>query len=1579
MLVVGVLIQLIIMVGFAAGGEVKWQFIEEGKNCNAGCEAMELRCIEDEWGTSEKHFLEVLQITKETCKEVIGGGFFDAPVKTASGICSWDAPEQIWNAEDATISDRRCYRAPAVNSRRFCPCSTDPFAGIAAWGSDNWILHDQPTKVTVGISTANVLATYFTDSYYVYREDHGTIWLETGNTDYRLKNPAKWYQTSNATVVAAASNDVVNFVAYDDGSVYSWKTGEPQDLPYISTVDLPEVSIPTKWLSGPIWYEAYWTKEPDFGDKIPADIKEKLSTSVIHSVSSTRAAFAVLLQNGEILTWGDEESGGHVPKIKEPAIQLFATRAAFTALLRSGRVVSWGHGLLGGHNPYQHLIKDTISVFATSGAFTAMTTDFKIHTWGGKDLGGKITPADILVRDLFGMCPTAYEMMKTKDECQQAALTENLVVDFIVDTGKVNIPGGCYVNSNEGDYHWNDNIDADYCILSKPAFPLFIRPTDAGLQFVFDNSSQCIQECCARKHDCAASVFLTHSDPRYIDGNETVEDYDYENCFLYTERESSLILNMTGDPLQYTGVPIKWGQPPYVITNRPVIETFIKDYNVSRVCSALPSTRNSTVFQRNPNQPVVGVYANKYSFLAIREAGPLIWPYSARQPVFNGLEGVVADTKKSVFSSGDMFLIPGNNKYHSIYSVGGPNFWTNEINKQSPVNVEDDMEITAVRTGNTSMAVSQNTSSDIPGSVSKAFTHVISSRPESLQMFNEISGVACYWSGVLMANGSVYHILQGLKHRRLYSREQCARICINTPQCTGFEYPLDGTYCAPWLNGHCSNKTMLETHTSFLYYELFLLKSMTEEFNTSESKDYNLIANSNKCNIETNLGEVILTAAPVASRLNCESLCSQTLQCHAFEYFAGNGSVVNCKLFARYKTSPGITPSPQSTVKPSCWSKSISIVRNVNIPPEPCTEISVRFENTNEVFVFPCTFTKFDNGTYRHVITWESNNPTQKVPSQYQWSTSSGDPADDPVKWRLTITDVNGRTATVEHQHGDKDLTTRRDIITPRTRNEDLPWMTIPHDKLVEGYALSYTFEILERRGKFWYHPQLNTFCDVNTYSKWYPEQHYTFVEDIYSVTDCARLCEKLIQKECRSFAYPHNNTLNQCALYFDETCIRDEWRYREKLNPLDRTILWVYRPGTDMYVLSQLPKINALHARDSYLNQHIYNNFTVAGGKIAATTVDAFAVNNKVTNSIEVFGDVADGGNASNLVLGQDSYLNTSEPNGVSVVVAGARSFLLTSYGVNRVECVDLYCTPPLDYNNNQLLEAASAPVDWDFTAVMSTMPGDLKFPGNPQLCFDNHPSSWSYDDYKCVCLATPSFSFGKADPCTSIDTGISNVSWLCVIPAVGCMVLILVEVSYRHNEHRRRILGLIEMYLLHASNDERIALNGMLAANKGYETSLLQTLIPGYMDRAGEVKLFLLWQFRLDRRHSNHRKLLPCDLIKTVQAFAFGPTSLRQYRNPPVCVVFFYFFYVTFFYSHNVKSKTKQITPLGYLVSKLVKLARITNLYGGHSRVSVEVDEDEEYSNRTQDNAVYYGDEFPKDMTAPLFFDTPYKEVSV
>ena len=71
----------------------------------------------------------------------------------------------------------------------------------------------------------------------------------------------------------------------------------------------------------------------------------------VQAIQATRRAFAAILGNGSVVTWGDDEDGGDSSAVQEQlrsvqAIQ--ATRRAFAAILGNGSVVTWGDVELGG-------------------------------------------------------------------------------------------------------------------------------------------------------------------------------------------------------------------------------------------------------------------------------------------------------------------------------------------------------------------------------------------------------------------------------------------------------------------------------------------------------------------------------------------------------------------------------------------------------------------------------------------------------------------------------------------------------------------------------------------------------------------------------------------------------------------------------------------------------------------------------------------------------------------------------------------------------------------------------------------------------------------------------------------------------------------------------------------------------------------------------------------------------------------------------------------------------------------------------------------------------------------------------
>ena len=77
--------------------------------------------------------------------------------------------------------------------------------------------------------------------------------------------------------------------------------------------------------------------------------RDKL-TGVKH-IQSTAAAFAAIMEDGSVVTWGNAYRGGHSSAVQDQlkgVEQIQATGGAFAAILEDGSVVTWGAARYGG-------------------------------------------------------------------------------------------------------------------------------------------------------------------------------------------------------------------------------------------------------------------------------------------------------------------------------------------------------------------------------------------------------------------------------------------------------------------------------------------------------------------------------------------------------------------------------------------------------------------------------------------------------------------------------------------------------------------------------------------------------------------------------------------------------------------------------------------------------------------------------------------------------------------------------------------------------------------------------------------------------------------------------------------------------------------------------------------------------------------------------------------------------------------------------------------------------------------------------------------------------------------------------
>ena len=111
----------------------------------------------------------------------------------------------------------------------------------------------------------------------------------------------------------------------------------------------------------------------------------------------SRAAFAVVLGDGSVVTWGSASAGGASRAVQDQlknVQQIQASDSAFAAILADGSVVTWGDADFGGDsNAVQDQLKNVQQIQASSSAFAAILADGSVVTWGDVDFGGDSSAA----------------------------------------------------------------------------------------------------------------------------------------------------------------------------------------------------------------------------------------------------------------------------------------------------------------------------------------------------------------------------------------------------------------------------------------------------------------------------------------------------------------------------------------------------------------------------------------------------------------------------------------------------------------------------------------------------------------------------------------------------------------------------------------------------------------------------------------------------------------------------------------------------------------------------------------------------------------------------------------------------------------------------------------------------------------------------------------------------------------------------------------------------------------------------------------------------------------------------------
>ncbi|OLP88832.1 Protein CfxQ [Symbiodinium microadriaticum] len=124
----------------------------------------------------------------------------------------------------------------------------------------------------------------------------------------------------------------------------------------------------------------------------------------VQEIQASERAFAAILGDGSVVTWGDAAFGGDSRAVQGQLTnvqQIQASLRAFAAILGDRTVVTWGHADFGGDSSaVQGQLNNVQQILACSFAFAARLGDGSVVTWGDAAFGGDSRAVQVQLRNV---------------------------------------------------------------------------------------------------------------------------------------------------------------------------------------------------------------------------------------------------------------------------------------------------------------------------------------------------------------------------------------------------------------------------------------------------------------------------------------------------------------------------------------------------------------------------------------------------------------------------------------------------------------------------------------------------------------------------------------------------------------------------------------------------------------------------------------------------------------------------------------------------------------------------------------------------------------------------------------------------------------------------------------------------------------------------------------------------------------------------------------------------------------------------------------------------------------------------
>eukprot|EP00754_Rhynchopus_humris_P028277 Rhum_TRINITY_DN15145_c13_g1::Rhum_TRINITY_DN15145_c13_g1_i1::g.138785::m.138785 len=399
----------------------------------------------------------------------------------------------------------------------------------------------------------------------------------------------------------------------------------------------------------------------------------------VHSVHATRAAFAALLANGTVWTWGDKAVGGSMPFAVDTAVSLSANRESFSALLRNGSVAAWGNPAFYADAPTSAnddaRVKTAVGLFANAGAHAVLRVQLglrdrtpvrlsELRTFGVGTSGGRGLTAERASKigasvdgPTIDECAAGYKPAATEGECQvMGSILLNEKRSNIPTLEEKGAPPGCYLA---------DHVVAAKLLLPMPVFWNAYNPATDGA---------CLGTVSVTSYNATHPPPATEVGEVLLDTATGLAECREACCSLASCEYASYVSNDDGEGLC---VQSGTGAPRRVVPLLGYLhrETFVKpafSQEFRRVCQqSFPAYTDTLGHMLSAD--VEGVFASENAFAAVRGVGNgtrgarvAVWPRYASAsasdatPSFVALEEDNSDGSarlEAVHTTRDAFLL----------------------------------------------------------------------------------------------------------------------------------------------------------------------------------------------------------------------------------------------------------------------------------------------------------------------------------------------------------------------------------------------------------------------------------------------------------------------------------------------------------------------------------------------------------------------------------------------------------------------------------------------------------------------------------------------------------------------------------------------------------------------------------------------------------------------------------------------------------------------------------------------------------------------------------------------------------